>query len=124
MSMDVRILHVPDFLQTNAYGVPDLKATEQMLGRVAQQCVTEGVNHVLLDIRDANGRLLSVADVYSIARRFHEMGFNHEHKLAIVNKPKGDFDGAAFLELCAGNRGWQVRAFRKIEPALDWLAAG
>jgi hypothetical protein len=124
MPTDVRILHVPDFLRTDAHGVPDLKATEEMLRTLTRRCDADNVHHILIDTRDADGRLLSMLDLYSLCRRFAELGFQFNHKLAIVNCPKDEFDRGAFVELVAGNRGWQVRAFRKIEPALDWLAAG
>ena len=42
-------------------------------------------------------------------------------QVAVVNRPKDDFDRGAFLELCAMNRGYQLKAFQDFEAAFTWL---
>ena len=38
-----------------------------------------------------------------------------------MNRPKDEFDRGAFLEICATNRGYQLKAFREFEAAFTWL---
>jgi hypothetical protein len=63
---------------------------------------------------------LSLAQVYALARSFRDMGFRHEHKLAILHPFHGE--RAEFFALCAAQRGWQVRAFVEFEDAVQWFA--
>jgi hypothetical protein len=47
------------------------------------------------------------------------------HRVAfLLQPPDGLFDRGAFLELCATNRGYQLRAFRDFEQAFTWLTGG
>jgi hypothetical protein len=43
--------------------------------------------------------------------------------VAVLTRPKDNFDRAAFLELCATNRGYHLRAFREFEEAFAWLTS-
>ena len=54
---------------------------------------------------------------------FGSLGVTHENRVAILNRPKDGIDRAAFLELCAGNRGYHMKAFRECEPAFIWLVS-
>jgi hypothetical protein len=41
-------------------------------------------------------------------------------KVAILTSPGHQFDNAKFMELYAGNRGFQVGAFSDFEEAMNW----
>jgi hypothetical protein len=64
-----------------------------------------------------------VTDVWALARDLGSLGLTPANRVAILNRPKDDFDRAAFLELCAGNRGYHIRAFREFEDAFSWLVS-
>jgi hypothetical protein len=68
------------------------------------------------------GGKLSATDVWEIATSLEEWGICRHNRIAILNAPKDNFDRAAFLETCATNRGFDIRAFRDFEKALYWLA--
>lgn len=42
-------------------------------------------------------------------------------KLAILAPPESTLEVAKFMELYAGNRGFQVKGFRDFEEAMNWL---
>jgi hypothetical protein len=79
-------------------------------------------HHVLMDVRDADGRGLSPHNVWDLAASLQEIGFGRSCRVAILNAPKDEFDRAEFFETCAANRGYTFRAFRDFEKALFWLA--
>ena len=48
-------------------------------------------------------------DVWTLARKLTYSGLRA--RVAVVNRPKDGFDRGAFLELCAMNRGYELKAF-------------
>jgi hypothetical protein len=99
MAYDVRVIPIREFMKTNITGEIDLQASRDMLLRLMDSCKRENMTRILIDTREATNRV------------------------AILNRPKDDFDRAAFLELCAGNRGYHIRAFREFEDAFSWLVS-
>jgi len=61
-------------------------------------------------------------DVWTLAKKLTSSGLRA--RMAVVNSPKDDFDRGAFLELCAVNRGYDLKAFRDFEAAFTWLNEG
>ena len=75
----------------------------------------------LIDTRDTDSKATPV-DVWELAASLEECGIGRHNRIAVLNDPKDDFDRAAFLETCAANRGFSIKAFRDFEQALYWLA--
>jgi hypothetical protein len=46
-----------------------------------------------------------------------------DKKVAVLVDSRSAFNHAQFLEMCAGNRGLNLRAFDRYEDANDWLNA-
>jgi hypothetical protein len=123
MAYDIRLIHLKDFLRTNVQGVIDLDSTKALFKEIATASAKHSNHHILMDVRDIPaGGQLSAADVWEIASSLEECGIGRHNRIAILNAPKDNFDRAAFLETCAANRGFNIRAFRDFEKALHWLA--
>ncbi len=120
MAYDVRVIPVKEFLRTDISGVIDLRASREVLKELLAVCAQSNVYHVLIDGREASSHS-STVDVWTLANDLGSLGMKVEHRVAILNRPKDEFDRAAFLEVCATNRGYQLRAFRDFESAFSWL---
>ena len=81
------------------------------------------MDRVLIDTREATSKA-SVTDVWTLASELKSVGLSPQHRIAVVNRPKDNFDRAEFLEICASNRGFQLKAFREFEAAFTWLTEG
>src|SRR5262249_5599415 len=80
-------------------------------------------HHILIDVREMPpGGKLSAVDVWEVASALEGLGIGRHNRIAILNAPKDRFDRAKFLETCAANRGFNIRAFRDFEEALHCLA--
>jgi len=123
MANGVRIIPVHKFYRTDTTGHFDKAATRRALQEVATACAARGMRSVLLDTRESSTEM-SAADVFELATSLEELGFTRPFKIAIVNRPKDQFDRAAFFEDCATNRGFPTKAFREFEAAVMWLSAG
>jgi hypothetical protein len=122
MAYDVRVIPIREFLKTNISGELDLNVSRQMLGELMATCRRENMTRILIDCREATSHS-TVTDVWTLARDLGSLGVTPENRVAVLNRPKDDFDRAAFLELCAGNRGYHIRAFREFEVAFSWLVS-
>jgi hypothetical protein len=120
MAYDVRVIPIKEFLRTDVSGVIDLQASRALLKELLTICSRNNVHHILIDGREASSRS-STVDVWTLANDLGSLGVTSDHRIALLNRPKDDFDRGAFLELCATNRGYQLRAFRDFESAFTWL---
>jgi hypothetical protein len=122
MAYDVRVIPIREFMKTNITGEIDLKASRRMLSELMAVCKRENMTRILIDSREASSHS-TMLDVWTLAKDLGSIGVTPENRVAVVNRPKDNFDRAAFLELCATNRGYQLRAFREFEEAFTWLTS-
>jgi hypothetical protein len=122
MPYDLRIIPISEFLRTDVSGVIDLQVSRAVLKELLDRCSRNNIHHILIDTREASSRGNTV-EVWTLANDLGSLGMTTKHRIAIVNRPKDDFDRGAFLELCATNRGYQLRAFRDFESAFTWLTS-
>ena len=120
MPFDIHIVHPNDFVRLDAQGKLDLDQSCRVLAGLAKTCVARGVPLALLDVRGVQPGQLSLTQLYTLARSFHEIGFSHEHRLAILH-PYSSTDRAEFFAMCAQDRGYDVGAFDNFEEAIEWL---
>ena len=123
MSYDMRVIPISEFLRTDVSGEIDLQATRAVLKELLDICSRSNIYYILIDGREASSRS-STVDVWTLANDLGSLGMSPQHRIAILNRPKDDFDRGAFLEMCATNRGYQLRAFRDFENAFTWLTSG
>ena len=117
---NIRIIHIKDFIRADVDGHFDLERSRQLLKDLAGFTQDNPGQNILLDGREATSDLTTV-DIFNLVSGLFEAGVGVRNKLAMLNRPKDDFDRAAFLELCAKNRGFNISAFRDFEEALAWL---
>ena len=121
MAVDVRIIPIKEFLRSDVSGNLDLERSLTILRSLVEECKNHKVDRILIDTREATSNA-SMLDVWTLARKLTYSGLRA--RLAVVNRPKDGFDRGAFLELCAMNRGYELKAFRDFEAAFTWLNAG
>src|SRR4051794_12530170 len=102
MAANVRVIPIKEFLRTDVAGNLDLQTSRSLLQGIMRACKTHNVDRVLIDTREATSKA-SVADVWTLASDLSSMGLSPQHRVAIVNRPKDDFDRGEFLEVCASN---------------------
>lgn len=122
MAYNLRVIPINEFLRTDVSGEVDLKASRELLKGLMDICVRENLDRILIDGREASSHA-STVDVWTLANDLGSLGVSREYRVAVLNRPKDDFDRMAFLELCATNRGYQLKAFRDFEAAFTWLTA-
>lgn len=120
MAYNLRVIPVGEFLRTDVTGVVDLQTSRELLRGLMAICMQESLDRILIDGREARSEG-SLLDVWTLAKDLGGLGVAPGYRVAVLNRPKDDFDRVAFLELCATNRGYQLKAFRDFETAFTWL---
>ncbi len=120
MPYNLKIVPSREFIRTNANGEFDLEGTKELFLSVFSKMKDAGMSEVVLDVREAYSKMTAF-DLYQLLPILDKLGHKGSWKVAIVYRPKDDFDRAKFFELCAQNRGYQVGAFQVFEEAIAWL---
>jgi hypothetical protein len=120
MDLKLRLIHARDFLKTSPRGELDLATSKQVLLKLASENAAPRQYDILIDIRQAIGDL-TPTDITQLVEVMIEHRESFRSKLAILTSHGRQFDNAEFMELYAGNRGFQVGAFNDFEEAMNWL---
>jgi hypothetical protein len=120
MELDLRIIQQNEFLKMMPSGEIDLEQSKRLLLRLAALNKPPACRDVLLDCRTTNTRL-SVTNVIELVRVMIDHRESFRNKLAILTQPGPQRELARFIQLYAGNRGFQVAAFDDFESAILWL---
>ncbi len=87
--------------------------------KIADICQTKRINRVLIDDRAVTS-IPSFEDIFQFASSFFESGIPPFIRIAHVINGKKLSDNE-FLETVAVNRGTNVKTFKDIDKAVDWL---
>lgn len=120
MDLNIRVIHSRDFLKATPSGEQDLEASKQVLLTLALENSASGQYDILIDVRQAISHL-SLTDVTELVDVMIEHRDSFRSQLAILTQPEATLEIARFMELYAGNRGFQVAAFKDFEEAMNWL---
>jgi hypothetical protein len=122
MSTHVRVIHPSDFLRARADGHVDLEMGRSLLEQVSTAAAPLEAFEVLIDIRDAVGRL-TADELHVLAGSLITFRNTFLHKTAVLC-PRERFDNARFFSLLAASHGFsRIRAFLAYEDAMEWLMA-
>jgi hypothetical protein len=122
MTTNVRVIRPSDFLRARADGRVDLEMGKNLLEGVAEAAAPLERFEVLIDIRDAVGRL-TADEVHELAGSLIHFRHTFLHKTAVLC-PRERFDNARFFSLLAASYGFnRIRAFLSYEDAMEWLMA-
>ena len=120
MAHDVMIVPAREFVRTKSSGEFDLDETRKASVEVFSKMKDANISEVLLDNREAYTKM-TASDILQLFWQLDHAGLLRGRKIAILNRPKDDFDRAKFFEACGQARGYQIAAFQEFEEAVTWL---
>jgi hypothetical protein len=120
MDLNIRVIHLRDFLRATPSGNLDLERSKELLWKLASENASGSKYDILLDVRKAETSL-TLMDVTELVDVMIANRDSFLSRLAILVPPEATLKIAKFMELYAGNRGFQVAAFKNYEKVMDWL---
>ena len=120
MKASIKLVKTKDFISTTASGELNLEESKNVLNKLAALIMPDEQHDILIDIRDTVS-VLTLSDIYELVSEVGRHRSSFRNKIAILLADHHDFDKAAFLEMCAGNRGFSVNTFTEFEEAINWL---
>ena len=120
MPIDVKIVPAREFIRTKANGVFDLEKTRELFLTVFSKMKEAQASEVVIDCREATTNM-TASDINELLSVLNHVGSWSTWRIAIVYRPKDDWDRAKFFELGARNKGYRVGAYQEFEEALAWL---
>jgi hypothetical protein len=124
MPMELQIIRAQEFIRNGVQGKVDFATSKEILATLARACRRRGINQALLDLRDVHfgpKPVFSPAELAALVNTFHEMGFTHQQRLAVLYR-SDPHRRARLFTFVANMRGWRVQAFDSYELALGWLS--
>lgn len=121
MPAEIRVMSPEDFIQSGPDGSYDYDATKAFLYELVAAAAREGNPRLLIDTRDFVASEIEITDVFDLVTHARSLQLGAKSRVAIVNRPKDEFDRAKLFEIGAASRGLQVLAFRDYDEALAWL---
>lgn len=98
-----------------------MRESEKLLLEIAAMSKQMHDFQIIVDVRHSSSEL-GAGDLWHLAAKLAEHPATFTRKTAILC-PVERLDNAAFLALCAQNRGLRLRAFASYEDAMEWLLA-
>jgi hypothetical protein len=126
MNNRIRIFEFKHLIVMTAHGKLDLVASKAALKSLVAAPGFDAIYEVLLDLRDVECDM-SADDIHELVTHmaWHIPVLFDDHRIAVLVKKHapGDlvFNHAQFLDLCAQNNGFNIRAHEDYDHAIQWL---
>jgi hypothetical protein len=126
MKTQIQIFEFKHLIVMTAHGTVDLSASKAALKSLVADPGFDASPEVLIDLRDTDCDI-SVTDVFELVKHMALSipALSQNHRIAVLVKRHAPanlvFNYAQFLELCADNRGLNIRAYGDYNHAIDWL---
>ncbi len=121
--MSWKNVYVPDthIIHVTVSGLVDRRQWEKQLPSSIKEAALHSCYRFLVDYRKADLQL-GLLDLYDRPAYYEKAGMPRSARIALLFAPTAkDTD---FIETVTSNRGYSVRVFREMEPAVVWLREG
>jgi len=108
-----------DLLHAHIWGRETDKPPSHVCRIILQECRRHGLKRILIELNQK--RPLSAASQYLLVERLPPPGLTHEHRIAHVHHTPGLHEANEMIDLVARNRSINVRTFRDVRSATEWL---
>ena len=123
--MNWKISHntIDKILVIKTEGVIDIATANAMRADGVEQIRKHGYLRCLLDHSDAKEYTLSTLDIYTLPKKYKELGIPYNFRMALV-VPENLRKDMRFFETVCRNNGYLASVFFDMDSALAWLKSG
>jgi hypothetical protein len=123
MAYDLEIKKEESYLHVRAAG-SRTRATISAIGQdILEACRKHDIYEVLVDIRDLTGEMGIFDSMLIVTKEFPKLNAENVVKKAAIINPRNRHERSRFFEQIAVKRGYNLRLFEELTPAIEWLTA-
>ena len=108
-----------DLLRAHIWGRESNDPPSHVCKAILEECRKHGLKRVLVELNQR--RPLSGVSQYILVEKLPELGLTYEHRIALVHHTPGLHEANDMIDLVARNRNINVRTFRDVRSATEWL---
>lgn len=122
---EYRVISGKDFMKAKPTGQVDLEQSKKILSSITTVTSPPADYEILLDIRQVNiacdHKYLTCFEILECVKELARNRSAFRNKIAVLTRKDKQMDNSQFFELCAVNRGLNVKAFTNLEESIEWL---
>lgn len=108
-----------DLLRASVWGRKTDDPPSHVCKAILEESRKRGLNRILVEL--SQKKPLSGASQYLLVETLPRLGLTYDHRVALVHHTPGLYEANDMIDLVAENRGLNVRRFRDVRSAIDWL---
>ena len=108
-----------EFFRVKLWGRDTDSPPSRVCAAVLSESRKLALNRILIELDQKSP--LSPTSQFALVSRLPEIGFTHQHKIALVHRAPAMQNANEFINVVAGNRGLNVRNFPSVDAATAWL---
>jgi len=124
MSYELDIKKEKNYLYIRASGNRTRDGIASMAREVIESCHKYQIYEVLVDLRDLKGPMGIFDSLWIVTKEFPKLTDLKAIKKAAVMNAKERKERSGFFEQIAIKRGYNIRFFDELTPAIEWLKSG
>ncbi len=124
MTYELEIKSKENYLFARASGTRTRDAIASIAKEVLEACIQYQVDEVLVDIRDLTGPMGIFDSLLIVTKEFPKLKAKNVIKKAAIINAKDRKERSRFFEQIAIKRGYNIRLFDDLTPAIEWLKSG
>ena len=118
-SVDYTIRPEGDLLRAHVWGRESDDAPSHVCKAILEESRKHGLKRILVELNQK--RPLSGVSQYILVEKLPALGLTYEHRIALVHHTPGLHEANEMIDLVARNRNINVRTFRDVRSATEWL---
>ena len=108
-----------DLLRAQMWGRENDNPPSHVCRAILEESRKHGLKLILIELNQK--RPLSGVSQYLLVEKLPSLGLTHEHRIALVHHTPGLHEAYEMIDLVARNRNINVRTFRDVPSATEWL---
>ena len=121
MAYELDIKREENYLHVRASGTRTRDAIAAIARETLEACKQHQVNEILVDIRDLTGPMGIFDSLLIVTREFPKLKAKDVVKKAAIINARERKERSRFFEQIAVKRGYNIRVFEDLAPAIEWL---
>ena len=120
MSYRLDVVEKPSYLHVTVTGPHSAENARQFLAEINDICVRRDCDELLIEL-NVTGPSLPTGTIFDVVSERSQRALRYRRIAYVDASTERDLDNLRFVETVAKNRGVNIRFFRKVDEAENWM---